>query len=72
MLTPKALWHQKSAGTKSSSRGKCWDEYFAKGEQAVSEALALKVLTSPPAWRETHRAETTSTDQYLKSPLVDL
>ena len=45
-LAPEKRWHQRSTDTRSSSRGKCWDEYFAKGEQAVSEALALEVLQS--------------------------
>ena len=39
VVTPEAL-HQKSAGTRSSSRGKCWHECFAKEGQAVSEALS--------------------------------
>jgi hypothetical protein len=36
------------------------------------EAASAYKVTSSPAWRETHRAETTSTDQYLKSSLVGL
>jgi len=35
-------------------------------------ALCDWIVTSRPAWRETHRAETTSTDQHLKSSLVSL
>jgi hypothetical protein len=35
-------------------------------------AVVSQEITSPPAWRESHRAGTTSTDQYLKSSLVIL
>ena len=38
----------------------------------LSRLPHVQGITSPPEWRESHRAETTSTNQHLKSPLVSI